>query len=175
MSFRRVSRREIYSGRVFDLAVDRFREDGGDGEFDIEIVIHNGGAAILPVDADGSLVLVRQWRYVLGRESLEIPAGRVEAGDDPEATARRELEEEAGLSAATVESIGSMLPAPGYPTERIHLYVARDLTRVPPRPDEDERIEPVRVTLEEALAAVDDGTIDDAKTVIALLRYAARR
>ena len=171
---RRVARREIYKGRVFDLTVDRFRDEDEDREFDIEIVQHNGGAAILPVEEDGTLVLIRQWRYPLGHELVEIPAGRIDEGDDPESAARRELEEEAGLQAGRVDSLGSMLPAPGYTTERIHLFLARELTVVPQRLEEDERVEIVRMSLDEALAAVDRGEIDDGKTVVALLRYARK-
>ena len=174
MTIRRVARRDVYSGRVFDVSVDRFRDEGRGGrEFDIEIVHHNGGAAALPVDADGAVVLVRQWRYPLGRASLEIPAGRIEPGDDPEAAARRELEEEAGLRAGRVEPLAELFVAPGYSTERIYVYLARELAPVPQRLDEDEVVELVRMSLDEALSAVDSGEIDDAKTVVALVR--ARR
>ena len=175
MKIRRTGRREIYSGHVFDLTVDRFRDEDENREFDIEIVHHNGGAAVLPVEEDGTLVLIRQWRYPLGHELIEIPAGRIDEGDDPKSAAARELEEEAGLRAGRIESLGSMLPAPGYTTERIHLFLARDLTSVPQRLEEDERVEIVRMTLAEALAAVDSGEIDDGKTVVALLRFARSR
>ena len=171
MTIRRVSRRDVYAGRVFDVSVDRFRDDAREGrEFDIEIVHHNGGAAALPVDADGSVVLVRQWRYPLGRELLEIPAGRIEPGDDPRTSALRELEEEAGLTAGRVDPRAEILVAPGYSTERIYIYLARDLAPVPQRLDEDEVVEVVRMPLAEALAAADAGEIDDSKTIVALLR-----
>lgn len=173
---RQIDRREIYRGRVFDLTVDRFVDDDGDDrEFEIEIVHHSGGAAVLPIDANGDVILIRQWRYALGRTLLEVPAGRIEPGDDPAATAGRELEEEAGYSAGTIEPLGSILVAPGYTTERIYLFVATNLTSVPPRPDEDERIEVVRMPFDEALARIDRGEIDDGKTTVALLRAAARR
>jgi ADP-ribose pyrophosphatase len=170
--FRRVNRHEVFRGRVFDAWVDRFRDEADGREFDIEVVEHNGGAAVLPVDADGRVVLVRQWRFPLGRETLELPAGRIEPGDDPQATACREMEEEAGLRAGRVESLGSILPAPGYLTERVWLYLARDLEAVPQRLEEDEFVEIVRMTIDEALDAIDAGEIDDAKTVVALLRAA---
>ncbi|HQR38305.1 MAG TPA: NUDIX hydrolase [Blastocatellia bacterium] len=166
----RVSRREVHRGRVFDLTVDRFRDESRDGaEFDIEIVHHNGGAAILPIEADGTVVLIRQWRYALDRECLEIPAGRIEPGDDPEATAHRELEEEAGLLAGRVERIAEIQVAPGYTTERIFIFEARDLTVVPQQLEEDERVVVVRMSFEDALDRVDSGEIDDAKTIVALL------
>jgi ADP-ribose pyrophosphatase len=170
----RVGRRDVYSGRVFDVAVDRFRDDEEGREFDIEAVLHNGGAGVLPIDDDGNVVLVRQWRYPLGTTCLEIPAGRVERGDDPRSTAVRELEEEAGLVAGSVQSLGSLLPAPGYCTERVWIFVARDLTEVPQRLEEDEYVELVRMPLGDAVAAAVAGEIDDAKTVAALLRVALR-
>lgn len=173
---RRVGRREIYTGRIFDLTVDRFRDEATpDREFDIEVVHHNGGAAVVPVFDDGSICLIRQWRYALGGVSIEIPAGRIEPGDDPRSTALRELEEEAGLCAAAIEPLGSMLPAPGYCTERLYLFVARDLSQVPQRLDEDERVDVLRMQFADALDAVVRGEIDDAKTVIAILRLAAAR
>ncbi len=173
---RQTGRRVVHRGRVFDLTVDRFVDDDGDDrEFEIDIVHHSGGAAVLPIDANGDVVLIRQWRYALGRELLEAPAGRIEPGDDPAATAARELEEEAGFSAGSIEPLGSMLVAPGYTTERIYLFRATGLSPVPPRPDEDERIEVVRVTFDDALAMVDSGEIEDSKTIVALLRTASQR
>lgn len=169
---RRTGTREVYRGRVVDLVVDRFHDEEADREFEIETVVHTGGAGILAVDADGSVVLVRQWRYPLDREVLEIAAGRIEAGDDPQETACRELEEEAGLRAGRVESLGSILTAPGYCTERVWLYLALDLAEVPQRLEEDERVEVVRMPLDAAVAMIASGEIDDAKTVVALLRYA---
>jgi ADP-ribose pyrophosphatase len=165
-----LSRREIYTGRIFDVTVDRFADEAGTSEFDIEIVHHNGGAGALAVDEDGAFILIRQWRYPLGRHSIEIPAGRIEPGDDPELTARRELEEEAGVRATSVEPLAEVQSGPGFTTERLYLYLATGLVPTSQRLDEDERVEVVRMTPDEALAAVDDGRIDDAKTVIAILR-----
>jgi ADP-ribose pyrophosphatase len=167
---RLVSRREIYEGRVFGVTVDRFADDERGVEFDIEIVHHNGGAGTLAVTDEGTIVLIRQWRYPLGRFSLEIPAGRIEPGDVPEATARRELEEETGLRATRVEPLAEINSGPGFTTERLYLYLATGLTASSQRLDEDERIEIVHLSMDEALAAVDDGRIDDAKTVVAILR-----
>jgi ADP-ribose pyrophosphatase len=165
-----IRRREIYEGRVFGVTVDRYADDGTGREFDIEIVHHNGGAGALAVDDDGSLILIRQWRYPLDRHSIEIPAGRIEPGHDPEATARRELEEETGLRASRVEPLAEVNSGPGFTTERLYIYLATGLVPTSQSLDEDERVEIIRMTMDEALAAVDDGRIDDAKTVIAILR-----
>jgi ADP-ribose pyrophosphatase len=165
-----IRRREIYSGRVFDVTVDRYADEETGREFDIEIVQHNGGAGALAVDDDGSLILIRQWRYPLDRYSIEIPAGRIEPGDDPEVTARRELEEETGLRASRVEPLAEVNSGPGFTTERLYIYLATGLAPTSQSLDEDERVEIIRMSMDEALAAVDDGRIDDAKTVIAILR-----
>ncbi len=170
----RVGRRDIYRGRVFDVDVERFRDEDEGREFDIEVISHNGGAGVLPITSDGRVVLIRQWRYPLDRLCLEIPAGRIEPGDDPESTARRELEEEAGLVADRLESLGSLLPAPGYLTERVWVFLASGLSNVPQRLEEDERVEIVEMSLDDALALVDTGEIDDAKTVVALLKAGRR-
>jgi len=173
---KRVGRREIFSGRVFDLSVDRFRDEDRDGrEFDIEIVHHSGGSAILPVDENGNVLLIRQWRYALDRDCLEIPAGRIEPGDDPLKTAHKELEEEAGLLASRMDLLAEIQVAPGYTTERIYVYEATGLTSVPQRLEEDERVEVIPMTFDEALAKVDSLEIDDAKTIVALLVAARRR
>lgn len=173
---RQTGSRDIYHGRVFDVTVERFvDDDAGERVYEIEVVHHSGGAAVLPIDANGDAVLIRQWRYALGRTLLEIPAGRIEDGDEPGATAIRELEEEAGLTAGHLEALGSILVAPGYTTERIYLYLATDLSPVASTPDDDERIEVVRVPFDEAVRLIDAGEIDDAKTTVALLKAAARR
>lgn len=171
---RRTGRREVFRGRVFDVTVDRFATPEDGREFDIEIVHHNGGAAVLPIQDDGRVVLVRQWRYPLERDSIEIPAGRVEGDDDPEATARRELEEEAGLRAERIEPLAVVMTAPGYTTERLYIYLATGLEHVGQQLEEDEHVELLHVTLDEALAMIESGEIDDAKTVVALLRYTVR-
>ena len=139
------------------------------GEVDIEIVHHNGGAGTLPLFEDGSVALVRQWRYPLGRYSLEIAAGRIEPGHSPEETAARELEEELGYRALELRKIGEFNVAPGYCNERIFLYLATGLKESAQNLDDDEEIEVVKLPFEEALARVCAGEIDDAKSIIMLL------
>ena len=139
------------------------------GEVEIEIVHHNGGAGTLPLFEDGTVALVRQWRYPLGRYSLEIAAGRIEPGHSPEETAARELEEELGYRASELRKLGEFFVAPGYCEERLFVYLATGLEASRQDLDDDEEIEVVRMPFGEALARVHSGEIDDAKSIITIL------
>jgi ADP-ribose diphosphatase len=139
------------------------------GEVEIEIVHHNGGAGTLPLFEDGTVALVRQWRYPLGRYSLEIAAGRIEPGHSPEETAARELEEELGYRASELRKISEFLVAPGYCEERLFVYLATGLEASEQNLDDDEEIEIVRMPFAQALAGVQSGEIDDAKSIITIL------
>jgi ADP-ribose pyrophosphatase len=123
----------------------------------------------LPILADGRVVLLRQFRPAGGGVVWEIPAGRLEAGEDPAACAARELMEEAGYRAGRLERLGELLPAVGFCTERIHLFLAFDLVSMPQALEPDEYLEVVPLPAVEALALVDRGEIADAKTQLALL------
>ena len=150
------------------------RVDGTRSERDL--VWHPGAVAILARDPDGRLLFVRQWRVAAGRALLEVPAGTLDVHDelveDPDVAARRELEEETGYRAASWRKLSEFWTAPGFATELMHLYVADALTPADDDrigPDEDEHLELERLTLDEALAKVDDGTIADAKSILGLL------
>ena len=168
MSHELIKRNYLYQGRVFDLSISRF-QSAAKGEVDIEIVHHNGGAGALPLFDDGSVALVRQWRYPLGRYSLEIAAGRIETGQSPEETAARELEEELGYRAREFRKLAEFHIAPGYCEERLYVYLASGLTESAQNLDDDEEVEVVHMSYGEALALVHSGEIDDAKSIITLL------
>ena len=168
MAHELIKREYVYRGKVVDLSLSRYHSLNK-GEVTIEVVHHNGGAGILPVFEDGSIALVRQWRYPQGRYSLEIAAGRIERGQTPEQTAARELEEELGYRASSFRKLREFNVAPGYCEERIYLYLATGLELSSQNLDDDEEIEVVHMTFEEALAKVENGEIDDAKSIIALL------
>lgn len=120
----------IFQGRILSLAVEEHRlPDGRLAAF--EVVRHPGGAAVLPVLADGRIVLIRQWRPAVGGAVLELPAGRLEAGEPPADCARRELQEEVGYRPGRLETLGDMLSSVGFCNERIHLFLARELEAVP--------------------------------------------
>lgn len=174
MSHELIKRDFVYRGRILDLSISRFQSETK-GEVELEIVHHNGGAGILPIFEDGSIALVRQWRYPAGRYSLEVAAGRIEPGQTAEQTAARELEEEVGYRAREFRKLTEFRVAPGYCEERIHVYVATDLEKSAQNLDDDEEIEVIRMTMEEALARVCSGEIDDAKTIITLMMAAGMK
>jgi ADP-ribose pyrophosphatase len=131
--------------------------------------------AALPVLDDGRIVLVRQYRYAVSDFVWELPAGRRDPSESPEAGARRELEEEVGLRAASLEPLSTFWTTPGFCDEVMHLFRATGLESIPPRPEADERIEPGTFTLDEAMAMVARGEIREGKTLVALLLERARR
>ena len=166
--------RRLYEGRVLSLDVDEVSEPGG-VTGTREVVRQTGSVAALPVLDDGRIVLVRQYRYAVSAFVWELPAGRRDPSESPEAGARRELEEEVGLRAGSLEPISTFWTTPGFCDEVMHLFRATGLERIPPRPEADERIEPGTFTLDEAMAMVARGEIREGKTLVALLLEAARR
>jgi ADP-ribose pyrophosphatase len=167
-SARVLQHRRVHSGKVVDLDVDEVVEPGGIRGLR-EVVRQRGSVAALPVLADGRVVLVRQYRYAVDAFVWELPAGRRDPGETPEEGARRELEEEVGLRAATLEPLLVFWTTPGFCDEVMHLFRATGLEPVPPRPEADEKIEPATFTLEEALEMVKRGEIREGKTLVALL------
>lgn len=163
----------IFAGRIFSVNLEtHVLPDGRAAKF--EMVRHPGGAAVLPVLADGRVVLLRQFRPAAAGVIWEIPAGRLEPGESPADCVARELMEEAGYRAGRLERLGELLPAVGFCTERIHLFLAFELVPVPQAPEPDEYLEVVPLPAAEALMLIDRGEIPDAKTQLALL-LAARR
>lgn len=173
----RIGRRPVHQGRIVDLGVDTVRfPDGSTGE--LEMIHHSGAAAVLPVlsDVNGpdpQIVLIRQYRYAAGGWLYEVPAGRPDRPGEPwEECARRELREETGMEAGSIRPLTAIWTTPGFTDERIHLFIATDLTAGKTEFDADEFMETVTVPFSEALRMVRDGEISDAKTICTLL-YAA--
>lgn len=161
-------RRVIYRGQKIDLALQPVAlADGTIAER--EVVVHNGAVALVPMVDRDHVCLIRNHRYSVGGTLLEIPAGTIDPGEDPHQTAARELTEETGYQAATVEPITAWWVSPGVMTERMYLFRCEGLTPGPTHHQPDERIEPVVVAWDEALNMVRDGRIEDAKTMLALL------
>lgn len=156
----------VYKGKVISLRVDRL--DNGRVR---EVVEHRGSVAILPFLDDSTIILERQYRYAIGRHLLEIPAGMVEVGERIEEAAARELLEETGYRAGRLEYMGKCYMTPGYCTEVIHFFIARDLIEDKTCREDDEDIELVTLDLDEALSKVTSNKIEDAKTAYALLLY----
>jgi ADP-ribose pyrophosphatase len=172
-SARVLHHRRVHTGKVLDLDVDEVVEPGG-VQGVREVVRQRGSVAALPVLDDGRLVLVRQYRYAVDALVWELPAGRRDAGESPAEGARRELEEEVGLNASSLEPLLTFWTTPGFCDEVMHLFRATGLEPVPPRPEADERIEHGTFTLDEAMAMVRTGEIREGKTLVALLLEAAR-
>jgi ADP-ribose pyrophosphatase len=164
---------EIYSGRVVNLVVHEVKlPNGGYGRR--ELVRHPGAVAVVALDDERNVLLVRQYRIAADQVMREIPAGTLDPGEDPEACAIRELQEETAYKPGQIERIGGLFVAPGYTTEFIHLYLATDLQESSLAQDEDEFLEVDRVPLEEALAMIEREEIIDGKSISALLLVARR-
>jgi ADP-ribose pyrophosphatase len=168
--------KRIHTGRIINLDEDRVRYPDG-SEADVDIVRHPGASAVVPflTDPEGEdpqILLLRQYRYAAGGYILEIPAGRLDPGEAPLACAARELKEETGCTAARVEPLITILTTPGFTNERIHLFLATELTHGESAREADEFAEVVILRLSEALELVQRGEIPDSKTALGLL-YAA--
>jgi len=166
--------RQIYRGKVVNLWVHDVPLPNG-RRTTLEVIHHPGAAAVLPFHGDGDVVLVRQYRFAAGGWLIEIPAGKLDPGESPEACAIRETEEEVGMRAGRVVKLGSILTTPGFTDEVIHLYEAHDLQSTVTRHEEDEVLTVLRVPFARAVAMVEEGEIHDGKTVAAILLAARRR
>lgn len=164
-----VETKVIYQGKIVTVRVDKAELVNGriTGR---EVVEHPGGVAVLPLHADNSVTLVRQYRYPFHQVVTELPAGKLEPGKDHRLCALRELEEEVGLIPGELTYLGCLYLSPGYSTEVLHLYLARDLTQRDCHPDEDEFLEILRLPLDTLLEQVMDGSLADAKTVAGVLK-----
>ena len=162
-----------YRGRIINLRVDTALLPNGSSATR-EVVEHPGGVCVAALTEDGYLLFVRQFRYPYQKVLLELPAGKLDPGEDPLEAGKRELREETGAEAARYESLGELYPSPGYCGEIIHLYAATGLTFGQMSPDEDEFLEVEKIPLEEAARMVLDNEIADAKTQAAVLKVYCR-
>ncbi|MGM0125251.1 ADP-ribose pyrophosphatase [Enterococcus sp. AZ194] len=166
-----IARKNIFKGHVIEVVIDDVQlPDGGTAKR--ELVFHNGAVGIIPITQDGRILLVKQFRKPLEKVILEIPAGKIDPGEEtqPEKTARRELEEETGYKAASWTTVSTMYLSPGFSNEKMVIYYAEGLTKVenPLAQDEDEVLELYEFTLEEAKKEIEKGTICDSKTLYAI-------
>jgi len=158
----------VFQGKLLHVRSDRVRLPDG-GEATREYIVHPGAVLIVPIMADGRLVVERQFRYPLNRVFIEFPAGKLDPGEEPLATAQRELIEEAGYAAAEWTRLGTVHTVVSYSTEAIEFFLAEGLTHVGAQLDHGEFLEIVTLSVDEMLAALDRGEVTDVKTVAALL------
>ena len=163
----------VFQGKIVDLLLETVRLPNGQ-QAELEIVQHPGGAAVVALDAQRRVCLLRQYRPVVDAWLWELPAGKIDGGEEPLHTAQRELGEEAGVQAQRWEVLGRMHSSPGICTEVVYLYLAQDLTPVPTQQEALEIMEIHWIPWKEALAWCQDGTIVDAKTLVGLNQAAAR-
>jgi 8-oxo-dGTP pyrophosphatase MutT (NUDIX family) len=169
-----IERQDIYTGRVIKVSVDEVELPNG-RRIPLEIVRHPGGAAAVAIDDQDRVCLLRQFRHAAGGFIHELPAGKLEPDEPPEVTVRRELAEEASLSASHWESLGAYLSSPGCFTEVIHLYLATGLQPARGAPEADEVFQVEWWPLQKAVEHALDGRFTDAKTIIGILRAASRK
>jgi len=159
--------KSIYKGKVVVLNVDRVTLPNG-ATVDLEVIRHPGAAAIVPMKDDKTVILIRQFRHAAGGFIYEIPAGKLNPGEDPRDCAARELEEEIGYRASSFELLTSIFTAPGFADEVIHIYKGTGLTKGRQKLDHDEVLNVVELPIKKAIAQIQDGTIRDGKTIVGL-------
>lgn len=164
---RLLSTEQIYSGKVLTLNLDTVALPNG-RTTKLEILRHPGASAVVPLKEDGGVLLIRQFRHATGGFIYEIPAGKLDPQEDPRDCAARELEEEIGYRAGHLELLTSIWTAPGFTDEVIHIFLGTNLEVGKQNLDQDEVLEIVEWTLEDAISKIQDGTIRDAKTIIGL-------
>ena len=157
----------LYRGRVIDLTVDRITTASGTQAVR-EVVVHPGGAAVVPVFSNGDVLLVEQFRYPMQQSLLELPAGKIDPGESPEETAARELQEEVGFRAGRLEKLVEFYTTPGFCNELLHLFLATDLKPGRRAGDEDEELSVHRFSPKQLEKLIRSGKIVDAKTLIGL-------
>ncbi len=160
---------KVFDGRLLKVYRDEVELAGGDVSVR-EFVHHPGGAAVVALDGEGNVYLERQFRYPYHKVVLEIPAGKLEPGEDPFDAIRRELKEEIGAQAGRWDALGYIMPSVGYTDEMLYLFLARELTFGERHLDQGEFLEPFKLPFAEALAQAADGRLNDAKTLAALFR-----
>ena len=170
---KRLSGETVYKGRIFDITHDIVELENG-STADRDVLHHHGGVCVIPITEDNEIYLVRQFRYPFGAVTREVPAGKLEKGEDHEECGRRELLEETGFTCSEYTYLGELYPLPAYDTEIIHIYLARGLKFEKQNPDDDEFLDVIKLPLSEAVDMVMENKIKDGKTKLAIL-LAARK
>ena len=167
--YKLLERKTGYSGKFLNMFIDKVHLPN-DHVVELEFIDHPGAAAVVALDDDGSIIMVRQFRYAASGFILEIPAGKIDSGESPEICAKRELEEETGYTSGSLESLGFIWTPPGFTNEKIWLYLARNLQKSKQALEDNEVLTVERIPAIEAIEDAKSGRINDGKTVTALLR-----
>lgn len=170
----KLSSQTLFEGRIIEVHKDKVQLENGK-ETTRELVIHHGGVCIAALDEQDRILLVKQFRYPYGKEIIELPAGKIEKGEDPRECGIRELREECGSTADRFEKLTELYPTPGYCSEIIHIYQASGLHETQQQLDPGEFLDVLRVPFEEAVRMVLAGEIPDAKTQVGILQLYAKR
>ncbi len=174
MTFKVLQSDTTYTGKVFNIRIDRVRTPEGNIR-QVDVVEHSGAVAFIPIDEENRVWFVRQYRHPTTSLLLEIPAGTLEPGEDPTDCVVRECREEIGMHPGRVKPLGNCFLAPGYSTERIWLFLVEKLSPAPLPPDEDEDISIEKITLDSIPELISDGTLIDAKSIVAYHMLLAAR
>jgi ADP-ribose pyrophosphatase len=167
MNYRVTQTEKIYQGKVFAVRIDQVEKPSGE-TMSVDIVEHHGAVVLIPVDDEGRIWFVQQYRHPIGKWLLELPAGRLDPGEEPEACAVRECREEIGMSPGQLIPLGGTFLAPGYSTEYLNFYFAKDLQSAPLTPDHNEDLNIERLTWDEATDRIARGELEDAKSLAGL-------
>lgn len=170
MTYEVLASEELFNGKAFNVRVDHVQAPSGH-EMNVEVVVHAGAVVIVPIDDDGRIIFVRQYRHPAGKILLELPAGTLDPGEEPENCAIRECREEIGMAPGKIARIGGFYLAPGYSTEYLDIFVAEELHTAPLDPDEDEDLEIGPLDIHQIQQRIEAGIIEDAKTLASLHIY----
>lgn len=166
---KRLSGKMVYEGKILKVRVDEVSLVNGRTAVR-EVMMHPGGVAVVPLLPDGDVICVRQFRYPMGQDVLEVPAGKLDRGEEPLAGAKRELEEETGYTAKEYVYLGEFYPSPGFCDEVLHIYLATGLEKGQAHPDEDEFLDVEKISLEELAGMIGRNELPDGKTIAAVLK-----
>jgi ADP-ribose pyrophosphatase len=167
MHIKTLESKHAFHGRVFDVRQDKIELPDG-RQVEMDIVVHHAAVTMLPIDAEGQIWFIRQYRHAIQEELLELPAGVSEPGEDPRESAQRELREEIGMAAGRLEKLGGFHLAPGYSTEYMHLYLATELTSSPLPGDETEVLYVEKIPARQAMRLAEEGGLQDSKSLVAM-------
>lgn len=167
MAFDTITSETVYRGKAFDVHRDHVKLPNGNITT-LDVVIHPGAVTLIPIDSQGQIIFIRQYRHCAGKVLLELPAGTLEKDESPEECAYREVREETGMSAKNLKKVGEFFLVPGYSTEYMYIYLATELSPDPLQGDEDEFITVESFTISEVQELVSQGVIQDAKSLAAL-------